>query len=389
MQYRKLKKSGEELSILGFGCMRLPVIDNVPSQIDEEKAIAMVRHAIDEGVNYVDTAFPYHGDGIGGAGMSEPFLAKALKDGYREKVNIATKLPVWLANSREDMDNLLTQQLERLETDCIDFYLLHALNRGMWLRVKELGFDDFLDNAIKDGRIRHAGFSYHDRSAELFRDIVDGYDWSFCQIQYNYMDTDEQAGKEGLDYAASKGLGVIIMEPLRGGSLSKDLPGEVEEVFNKIYPGRTPTDWALRWVWNHEAVTVALSGMTTMSQVKENLKTAEDSKANALTQDELNAVEEAVAIINKIVNVPCTGCGYCMPCPAGVNIPDCFYLYNNYFRYDQPQARHHTRFMYSNSMDPAKKANNCVECGKCEDHCPQGISIIENLKAVHETLSFS
>ena len=388
MQYRKLNKTGEELSILGFGLMRLPIIDNIPSNIDEEKAVAMIRHAVDEGVNYIDTAYPYHGKGFEGPGMSEPLLAKALKDGYREKVNVATKLPIWMVNSREDMDKFLAHQLERLEVDYIDFYLLHGLNQYLWTKMKELGFEDFLDKALQDGKIRHAGFSFHDRSVEVFKEIVDGYDWSFCQVQYNYMDTDEQAGREGLNYAASKGLGVIVMEPLRGGSLCADLPGEIEEVFNGVHPGRTPTEWALRWLWDQENVTVVLSGMSEMSHVKENLKTASEAKVNVLTKDEQNAIGEAVRILNEKIKVPCTACGYCMPCPVGVNIPDCFYMYNNYFRYEQPSARFHAKCMYSNTTAPSEKADNCIECGKCEDHCPQGISIIEELKAAHEVLSF-
>ena len=266
MLYRKLGKTNEKVSALGFGCMRLPIIDGDVTKIDEEKAIEMIHHAIDEGVNYIDTAYPYHGTGMASGGESEPFVGRALKDGYREKVNLATKLPSWLIKTREDMDKYLNEQLERLQTDKIDFYLVHALTKGGWENLKKLGIDEFLNSAIKDGRIRYAGFSFHD-DLDVFKEIVDYYDWSFCQIQYNYLDENFQAGTEGLKYAADKGLGVVIMEPLRGGKLVRDLPEAVTNAFEKAEIKRSPAEWALRWVWNHPEVSVVLSGMNVMDHI--------------------------------------------------------------------------------------------------------------------------
>jgi len=387
MHYRKVGNTGEELSALGFGCMRLPVIGNDPTKIDEEKAIKMIRYAIDEGVNYVDTAFPYHGTGMDTPGMSEPFVAKALKDGYREKVSIATKLPTWLIKSREDMDKHLNEQLLRMETDCIDYYLIHTLNTQLWGAIKDLGFQDFLDQAIKDGKIKYAGFSFHEQSVDLFKEIVDSYDWAFCQIQYNYMDTDQQAGKEGLDYAASKGLGVMIMEPLRGGTLATYLAEDALVAFERVVPERTPADWSLRWLWNHESISVVLSGMTEMEHVVENLKTASGSGIGTMTQKELNAVDNATSILKAKTKVGCTACGYCMPCPAGVNIPACFAKYNDYYLYDSPSSKNQSKMMYMYMMPANEHASNCVECEKCERHCPQSISIIETLKEVHTTMT--
>lgn len=374
MLYRKFGKTNEKVSILGFGCMRLPLLPGGdPTKIDEEKSIKLVRSAIDTGVNYIDTAYPYHGTGMGQGGASEPFVGKVLKDGYREKVKLATKLPSWLIKTREDMDKYLNEQLKRLETDHIDFYLVHALNRKDWDRLKENGIDEFLDSAIKDGRIKHAGFSFHDK-LDLFKEIVDYYDWSFCQIQYNYLDEDFQAGTEGLKYATQKGLGVTIMEPLRGGKLANNLPEEAKVAFNQADVKMTPSEWALKWIWNHPEVTVVLSGMNAMDQVTENIKTASQTEANSLTEKELKIIDEVKSIIKGKVKVSCTACGYCMPCPAGVNIPGCFSAYNNHGMFGKDESY--------NWIQPEQKASKCVECGKCETHCPQGISIRQELKNV-------
>ncbi|MDO9491782.1 aldo/keto reductase [Acetobacterium sp.] len=382
MLYRKFGKTNEEVSVLGFGCMRLPVIDGVQNHIDDGKAIEMLRYAIDHGVNYIDTAYPYHGTGFDKGGESELFVARALKNGYRERVKIATKLPSWLIQSRADMERLLDEQLKRLETDTIDFYLLHGLNRGFWQNLKNLGAFEFLDQAIKDGKIKHAGFSFHD-DFDLFVEIVDAYDWSFCQIQYNYLDENYQAGKKGLEYAAGKGMGITIMEPIRGGSLVDKLPTEILEAWNQAPIKRTPAQWALRWVMNHPEVSVVLSGMTTMDQVVDNINTANEGAANSLTNEELALVDFAKKTITEKMKVNCTNCRYCMPCPSGVDIPGHFALYNNAFLFDAlPRAKG----LYQTMFPQDAKASNCVECGKCEEHCPQNIAIIEELKNVRAAL---
>jgi len=360
--------------------MRLPLLPGGdPSQIDEVLATKLIRYAIDEGVNYIDTAYPYHGISMGAAGQSEPFVGRALRNGYREKVKIATKLPSWLIYSRADMDKYLKEQLERLQTDSIDFYLVHALNATLWKNVKEAGITEFLDQAISDGRIKHAGFSFHEKH-EHFNEIVDSYDWSFCQIQYNYMDEEYQAGKKGLQYAEQKGLGLTIMEPLRGGKLVANLPLAVQRVFEQASIKRTPAEWALRWVWNHPEVAVLLSGMNSMEQVVENIKVAQTATVNALTANEKDLIEQAKNIFKLRMKINCTACGYCMPCPSGVNIPGCFTLYNNFHMFGREE--------FYGMLQPKQRASNCVECGQCETHCPQTIPIrqeLKNVKAIFES----
>lgn len=384
MLYRKFGRTNEKVSALGFGCMRLPVIDNDQMKIDEKKAISMIRYAIDNGVNYIDTAYPYHGKGFNKGGESEPFLAKALKEGYRERVYLATKLPSWLIHSREDMDRFLNEQLERLQTEKIDFYLLHTLNKKDWANLKELGVYDFFNKATSDGRIKHVGFSFHDDLA-TFKKIVDDYDWSFCQIQYNYIDEDFQAGKEGLEYAAQKGLGIAIMEPLRGGNLVKNPPEEVGHIWNQAKVKRTPVEWALSWLWNHPQISVVLSGMTTMEHVIENINIANKAKENSLTQDELDMVDRVKEIYKEKLKVNCTNCKYCMPCPVGVNIPQNFALLNNYYLFNDAATKRMSKTAYNRVMPIKERASNCIECGKCESHCPQNISIRQELKKVRET----
>lgn len=377
MLYRTFGKTNEAVSVLGFGCMRLPTIGSDPTNIDEKKAIPMIRYAIDAGVNYVDTAYPYHGTGFTHGGASEPFVAKALKDGYRERVKLATKLPSWLIKTREDMDRYLNEQLDRLETDYIDFYLVHSLNAGTWPVLKEAGISDFLNAAMKDGRIKHAGFSFHDQVG-LFKEIVDYYDWSFCQIQYNYLDEEYQAGKEGLKYAAAKGLGITIMEPLRGGNLA-NLPQAANDILSQADICRTPAEWALRWVWNHPEISVVLSGMTTMEQVVENVKVADAAMPLSLTAKELKLVDDVKNLFQERIRVNCTACSYCMPCPEGIHIPNCFSMYNDHYVFDGTPAAKQRYQIISKLGAPASK---CVECGKCESHCPQSIPIREQLKHV-------
>jgi len=373
MLYRKMKKSNLSLSILGFGCMRLPVREDCT--IDEPLATAMLRYAIDHGVNYVDTAYPYH------QGHSEPFVGTALRDGYREKVNLATKLPSWLITSREDMDRFLDEQLGRLQTNRIDFYLVHGLNKPFWDNLSTLGVDEFLDDAIADGRIGHAGFSFHDE-LPLFREIVDAYDWTFSQIQYNFMDEEYQAGREGLLYAAKKGLDVVVMEPIRGGLLATEIP-EIRAIWDRAQIRRDPSEWALRWVWNHHEVTIVLSGMSTMEQVVKNIQWAEEGRPDSLTPEDLTLFYEVIEEYRARISVPCTGCGYCCPCDAGVDIPSCFEAYNLAKMYDSlEKAKTNYLMATGGSFGPPSHASLCDECGKCEEKCPQKIQIRDRLKKV-------
>ncbi len=376
MLYRKFGKLDFQASILGFGCMRLPIIDQDPGKIDEEKAIPMIRTAIDHGVNYLDTAYFYH------KGQSEVVVGKALQDGYREKVMLATKLPVTRAKTYEDFDRLLNEQLTKLNTDHIDFYLLHGLNQKSWDHVQKLEISRFLDQALGDGRIRYAGFSFHDEYP-VFKEIVDSYPWTFCQIQYNYMDTQYQAGSAGLKYASEKGLAVIVMEPIKGGKLAKNPPTVVQELWKQSPIHRAPAAWALRWVWNHPEVTVVLSGMNTLEQVEENLLTASEALPHSLTPSELSLVDKVRDQYRSLTKIDCTACGYCQPCPSGVDIPSNFALYNDAHMYDDLAS---SRFAYGQFFTPETRASACVECGQCEDACPQALSIRTYLRDVDQIL---
>lgn len=378
MQYRKFGKHDFKVSSLGFGCMRFPTIDGDEGKIDEVEATKMLRYAIDNGVNYIDTAYPYHKK------ASETFVGKALRDGYREKIRLATKLPVWLTSTYEDFDKYINEQLKNLQTDYIDFYLLHALDKETWNTIKNLGVLNFLDNVKKSGKIKYAGFSYHDEGKN-FKEIVDAYDWDFCQIQYNFMDENYQAGKEGLEYLASKNIAVIIMEPLRGGRLTKNPPEEIKKIWDTSETKRSPANWALSWIWNHPEVTCILSGMSTMKQVEENIEIAETALPNSLTQEELQIVDKVKEKYISFTKINCTGCNYCMPCPADVDIPGNFSLYNEAFMYNEKTSSSTT---YNRFMDEKNRASNCVECGKCESACPQNISIRKELKKVHELLKW-
>ena len=323
MIYRRFGKTNEMVSVLGFGCMRLPISSkDDPTSIDEKQATEMIRYAIDNGVNYIDTAYPYHGSKWGTGGASEPFVGRALQDGYREKVKLATKLPSWFVNTREDMDKFLNEQLERLQTDHIDFYLIHALDKKNWTKLKKLGVKDFLCCALKDGRIKYAGFSFHDK-VDLFYEIVDYYNWAFCQVQYNYIDEHFQAGIEGINYAAKKDLGIVIMEPIKGGNLA-NVPDDIKNVFDSTGIDRYPAGWALKWVWNNPNISLLLSGMSNMEQTKENVNLADGAFANSMSSKELEAIEVAKKLFEERMQVNCTGCEYCMPCPHGVAIPKLF-----------------------------------------------------------------
>jgi predicted aldo/keto reductase-like oxidoreductase len=374
MKYRKMPKTGDELSALGFGCMRLPMGED--GKVDTDEAVKVIRRGIDGGINYVDTAWPYH-DGDG-----ELYLAKALKDGYREKVFLATKLPVWLAEKPKDMDDFLDRQLERLETDHIDYYLVHALNEARWRHAESIKVGDFLDRAKRAGKIKNAGFSFHD-GLDLFETILNAYDWDFCQIQYNFIDRNYQAGEKGLKAAAKKGLGVIVMEPLRGGALVRTVPEDVARIWRENAPGRSPAQWGLRWLWDQPEVSVVLSGMSSMEQVEDNLEAAEQGYPENLTETERAAVDKAARIYMDRMAVDCTGCRYCMPCPAGVKIPECFAQYNKVTMLDDLAG---AKQFYGVFTKDGGKASQCVECGKCETACPQNIPIRKALKEVVQLL---
>jgi len=376
MKFRKFGSLDWEVSVLGFGAMRLPVVGKDTSNVDEPEAIKMIRYAVDQGVNYIDTAYTYHEK------HGEMVVGKALLNGYREKVKLATKLPSWLVEKPDDFDRFLDEQLDKLQTDHIDFYLLHALNSTYWPRLRDWNILNRAEDAIAEGRIHHLGFSFHDEF-EIFKNIVDEYDhWTFCQIQYNFMDIEYQAGTKGLEYAAAKGLAVVIMEPLRGGQLTLKIPKSINDLWENAAARRTPADWALQWIWNHPEVTVVLSGMSTMQQVFENLDSADRSGAGMLSEEEVILIDKVREEYRRLAPVPCTNCRYCMPCPNGVEIADILKYYNDARIYENPRA---PRFLYRN-LPQDKRADNCVECFECEEKCPQGIPISEQLKKAHAWL---
>lgn len=375
MQYCSFTKDKLKVSKLGFGCMRFPVLEGDSGKIDKILATQMIHYAIDNGVNYIDTAYPYH------KGNSEEFVGQVLKGGYREKVYLATKLPCWLTNSYDEFEKYLDEQLERLQTDYIDFYLLHALSEKTWKKIYDLKILDFLDEAKNKGKIKYAGFSFHD-DLNVFKDIIDSYSWDFCQIQLNYMDRQYQAGLEGMKYAAEKDISLVIMEPIKGGKLS-DASKEIVSIWDKNDIKRTPAEWALRWVYNLEEVSVVLSGMSTMEHVVENVKTAQDAIANSLTVKELGLIDEVTDIYVQNIKVGCTSCEYCLPCPQKVEIPDIFELYNNVYVYGTEKE---SRNSYNRFIELKVDASNCVECALCESACPQNLNIIESLKDADKIL---
>ena len=373
MNYRKFGKLDWDVSALGFGAMRLPILDGDSSRIDEPEAIKMIRHAIDGGVNYVDTAYPYHG------GNSERLVGKALKDGYRQKVALATKLPTWLVETYEDFDRFLDEQLEKLQADRIDFYLIHGLSNARWPLVRDLGVTAWAEEKIAEGKIGHIGFSFHDHF-EMLMEIVDAYDgWTFCQIQYNYMDVESSQrgpGVEGLRYADSKGLAVIIMEPIQGGRLSMTPPAELQMIWDEAKTKRSGAEWALQWVWNQPEASVVLSGMSTMRHVEENLVSASRSGPGTLTQEDLALVERVQQKYGELGYIGCTKCDYCQPCPHGVLIPDIFEVLNqNYLG-----SRDETKAAYHAAVPEEGRASHCERCGECEEQCPQGLPIMNLMR---------
>ena len=366
MQYRPFGKLDWQVSALGFGAMRLPTTDDNPANIDAPLSIHMIRTAIDGGVNYVDTAYFYHG------GQSEVLMGKALKDGYREKVKLATKLPARLVEKPDDFDRFLDLQLERLAENHIDVYLLHGMNKVRWPILRDMDIFSLAEKAVADGRIGHLGFSFHDE-VSVFKEIVDGYDnWAMCQIQYNYMDTEYQAGTEGLRYAADKGLAVVIMEPIRGGALAKTPPPPVAKLFDRMPEKRSPAEWALQWVWHQPEVALALSGMSTMDHVKENLASADRSGVGVLSAAEMEIMGQVTTAYRELGPVPCTACRYCMPCPNNVNIPEIFGIYNDATMY---QDVNRAKRLYQIRVAEEARADHCVACGDCLELCPQAIPI--------------
>jgi uncharacterized protein len=345
------------------------------TKIDEVQSINMIRHAIDGGVNYIDTAYPYHG------GQSEILVGKALKDGYREKVKLTTKMPIWMVKSIEDCDKYLDEQLEKLQVEYVDFYLLHAMGKERWDKVVQLGILDFLDKAVKGGKIKHVGFSFHEE-IDFFKEILDSYDWALCQVQFNYME--DRRWEEEIKYAASKNIAVVVMEPLLGGKLAMNQPDDIKAEFDKVEANRTAAEWALRWVLNHPEVTLLLSGMSDMAQVEENINIMDYAVVNNLSPKELEVINKVRDIYEAKTKVKCTGCNYCVPCPQNVAIPNIFSSYNEAAVYNIGEQ---SKGNYKRVMHVKKDAAQCVECGICETKCPQKLPIIQHLKEAHQHLT--
>jgi hypothetical protein len=377
MKYREFGKTGVKVSALGFGCMRFPLLRGSEDLVDEDESIKMIRYGIDNGINYIDTAWPYH------KGMSEEITGRALLDGYREKINLATKMPSWLIKTRVDMDSYLEKQLQRLQTDCIDFYLIHALNSIHWPNLKKLGLFDFIEKALSSGKIKHIGFSFHDE-LPIFKEIIEGYNWEFCQFQYNFMDVNFQAGLEGLEYAAERDLGVVIMEPLRGGAFLTNIPDNIDALWKSSSEIKSPADTALRFIWDHPGVSTILSGMSNMRQLTENLESSDRADINRLGDDEREIVEKVNNAYKARIIAPCTNCKYCMPCPSGVDIPRNLKYLNDTSMLNSVKA---VLVSYRVFFNEAKKADKCVQCGECEEACPQNIHIIDSLKQLVEVMS--
>jgi len=382
MEYRQFGKLGFEVSRFGLGTMRLPLevqSDGTTdeSKIDEEKAIELIRYAIDHGVNYVDTANGYHG------GNSKYVVGKALRDGYRDKVTIATKLPPWTINEYADFEKFLDTHLEALQTDHIDFYLLHALDKKQWGKIKDLGILKFLDESVAKGKIRYPAFSFHD-DIETFKEIIDSYDWKMCQIQLNILDVNIQAGVEGLKYAASKGIPVVIMEPLKGGKLATNIPNDILAKWDEAPVKRSPQSWAFHWLANFPEVALMLSGSSTLEQLKDSLEIFKTTGPNIMSKEELRIVDDVRKMYESKIKVGCTACNYCMPCPSGVNIPGTFKQYNDAFMYDNLEQY---KKSYNKQITKGNGADQCVACGQCENVCPQSIEIIKQLQEAHSVLT--
>lgn len=372
MQYRTFKNINEKVSLLGMGAMRLPETED--GKVDIQESIEIIRSAIDAGVTYVDTAYPYH------SGRSESIVGKALKDGYREKVLLADKMPIWLARDEEHMKQIFEKQFKRLDVDCIDMYLVHSLNKPNWKRIKKLNLMPFLEEMKAQGKIKHIGFSFHD-SYELFEEILNSYPWEFCQIQLNYMDKNHQAGLKGLKLAAEKGLGVIIMEPLKGGRLTASVPPTVQKLWDDFETKRSPAEWAFKWLANKPEVTIMLSGMSSKKQLEENIKIISDENVAVLTDAEKELIDKVSDEYNRLIKYSCTGCKYCIPCPQKLDIPSLLKYYNDWIAYGQNPA---TKMEYTDWVAKGRHASNCVGCKACEEKCPQNLPIAQALKEAAE-----
>ena len=383
MNKRVVKRNGDELFPLGIGAM--------------ESAQEFILYAIENGVNYIDTAYAYHG------GESESFLGDILSltgaDGvkYRDKIKLSTKLPSWMVRSREDMDAFLNEQLRKLQTDFIDYYYVHSVDLSTILRLKKLGLYEFLEKAKSDGKIRNIGFSYHGSPHE-FKTLIDDFPWDMVLVQYNYLDVNAQAGIRGIQYAYENDIAVFVMEPLKGGLLAGELPPEVSALFDEVDSSKSSVDWALSWVFNQKEITCVLSGMGSLDQMKENMAIAERVEIGSLSDDELDVLDKAQGIFNSMMKINCTGCGYCLPCPKGVNIPDCFNVYNEKYLFNKkafgvlPHAMVNYYMVVGGITNKQASAGLCNHCGRCKRLCPQSLDIpneLDKVKSEFELLGFN
>ena len=387
MKYRKFGSTGFEVSALGLGCMRLPTVSFIPQRVDNRKAFSLIRSAVDQGVNYIDTAWPYH------FGGSERIVGEALRDGYREKVHLVTKLFMPMVRKAEDFDRFLDRQLEKLQTSYLDTYLFHGLNKPSFGKVKRLDLIDKMLDAKEKGKIKYIGFSFHD-TLPVFKEIIDFYDWDVVQIQYNYMDTAVQATTEGLLYAGSKNMAVVVMEPVKGGQLANP-PQEAKEIMARSKVRRSAVDWALQYLWNLPEVSVVLSGMSSQKQLDENVASADRSGIGSLDEHDLMIVDDLVRIYRQKILINCTACKYCMNCPYGVNIPENFGIISNIASETKWYRRWFAKRSYRKLVGDPEKLNSektngnaliCTDCGICIEKCPQGINIPEELKKVDQVL---
>ena len=380
MQYRKFNSVEREISLLGMGIMRLPRLEN--GKADEEESVKMIRHAIDEGINYIDTAYSYHG------GDSERILGKALKDGYREKTLIADKLPTWLIEKEEDIQPIIEEQFKRLDVGFIDMYLIHNIIPEVWENFKKFHMFDHLQKLKDEGRIGHIGFSFHG-NYDLFTEAIDAYPWEFCQIQLNYLDTEIQAGLKGLEYARQRGIDVIIMEPLKGGRLSDKVPPNIQEIWDRAVAegvasaDRSPAEWAFRWVASQPGVSLILSGMSTFDQLDENIEIFSKADIDQMTEAELTVCAEAAKKYNSMIKYQCTACRYCMPCPQELSIHIVIRHLNNWYAFDKNPS---SKLEYTEWLD--KHGSDCIHCKACEAKCPQRLPISDIMTDAEEQFGF-